>query len=601
MPTLSNTSLKMRSGIAMVLMLVSVCAVLILIASRLATQAMLEDAQVRQDISLRVTATTFQTRFDELDVAYGPDGVISRVTWGDIPEFDEHDLIDQIGKISGETATLFVWDPAEGDYMRETTNIIKPDGQRAIGTYLGKQGAVYAAIRRGETFRGEANILGKPYLTLYQPVFGEGSDVVGILYVGVERTVIDAAIAEKRATMLLASSVVVGLGAIVILLLTSALLRPISDVSAAIARIAGGDLTTDVPHEGKSNEIGEIATRVTMFKADLQRTRELEEQSKQSQAEQTKVMGILRAGLARLARRDLTHRIESPPNDPFPQNYEELRTDFNAVIDSLSATMSDIDQVASEVTLAATGIASMSDSLAKRVETQASTLAQSSSTLGSLSDTGREIADKASNADQMARKSLELSAQSRKVLDDATRAIQEIEESSGQINQIIAVIEDIAFQTNLLALNAGVEAARAGEAGKGFAVVASEVRGLSMRATDSAREIKTLITASRSKISEGTVLVEKTGESLGDVLAQVEQMGSVIEDIAASVKDQAKGQAEVSAGVQQLDHMTQENAALGEEANAASDTLKSEAIRLSETLQQFQTAASRKAVGAHAA
>ncbi len=601
MPTLSNTSLKMRSGIAMVLMLVSVCAVLILIASRLATQAMLEDAQVRQDISLRVTATTFQTRFDELDVAYGPDGVISRVTWGDIPEFDEHDLIDQIGRISGETATLFVWDPVEGDYMRETTNIIKPDGQRAIGTYLGKQGAVYAAIRRGETFRGEANILGKPYLTIYQPVFGEGSDVVGILYVGVERTVIDAAIAEKRATMLLASSVVVGLGAIVILLLTSALLRPISDVSAAIARIAGGDLTTDVPHEGKSNEIGEIATRVTMFKADLQRTRELEEQSKQSQAEQTKVMGILRAGLARLARRDLTHRIESPPNDPFPQNYEELRTDFNAVIDSLSATMSDIDQVASEVTLAATGIASMSDSLAKRVETQASTLAQSSSTLGSLSDTGREIADKASNADQMARKSLELSAQSRKVLDDATRAIQEIEESSGQINQIIAVIEDIAFQTNLLALNAGVEAARAGEAGKGFAVVASEVRGLSMRATDSAREIKTLITASRSKISEGTVLVEKTGESLGDVLAQVEQMGSVIEDIAASVKDQAKGQAEVSAGVQQLDHMTQENAALGEEANAASDTLKSEAIRLSETLQQFQTAASRKAVGAHAA
>ncbi|MFU8825274.1 methyl-accepting chemotaxis protein, partial [Yoonia sp.] len=305
--------------------------------------------------------------------------------------------------------------------------------------------------------------------------------------------------------------------------------------------------------------------------------------------EQTKVMGLLRTGIARLAEGDLIYKITSDPFAPFPPAYDALREDFNALVDSLSETLTDIAQIAGEVTIATQGIASMSDTLARRVESQAATLAESSSTLRNLSETGKVIADKAAHADDMAQNSLTLSTQSRQVLDDATQAIQDIEESSGQINRIITVIEDIAFQTNLLALNAGVEAARAGDAGRGFAVVASEVRALSMRATESAREIRTLITASRSKISEGTILVQNTGTALGQVLAQVEQMGTIIQDIAISIKGQAAGQSEISAGVQQLDHMTQENAALGEEANAASVTLKTEALRLSETLQQFRT------------
>ena len=592
MKRLSNISLKLRLAFMMVIMMISVCVVLEAIAVRLAKDGMMRDAQLRQDISLRVMAMTFADQFPGLTVSYRSDGTIDRATWTDIPAIGSHDLIDQVGAVSGETATLFVWDSAENDYRRVTTNIIKPDGQRAVGTYLGQQNPVYAAIQRGETFRGEAVILGKPYLTIYQPVFDQNNAVVGILYAGVERTVIDGNVGDLQSTMIIASLIVTGIGVLLTLFLTARMMRPISNVSAAIARIAGGDLTAPVPHDGQRDEIGEIASRVTMFKADLQRNRELEEDSKRAQAEQTKAMTILREALANLARRDLTQRIESSPRDPFPSDYDALRHDFNAVVDSLSSTMGQIGEIAAEVTAAATDIAGMSDTLARRVETQAATLAESSSTLNSLSETGKEIAGKAANADDMARKSLDLSTQSRKDLDKATRAIQEIEESSGQINQIIAVIEDIAFQTNLLALNAGVEAARAGEAGKGFAVVASEVRGLSIRATESAGEIRTLITASRDKISDGTNLVQTTGASLGQLLSQVEQMGSVIQDIAASIKEQAMGQSEVSAGVQQLDHMTQENAALGEEANAAGDTLKSEAIRLAETLKEFRTAPS---------
>ncbi len=589
MQHLTNFSLKLRLAIAMIAMLVTVCAVLVTLSARQTMDAMLDDVQNRQDTSLRVIASVFQSAYDDLTVTYGTNGQISRAAWTNLPDFDNHTLIDQVGRVSGEVATVFVWDVAENDYRRMTTNIVKPDGDRAVGTYLGRDNPVYVAIRQGQTYRGEAVILGKPYLTAYLPVYDNANDVIGILFVGVERTVVDIAIRDRLLTMLIASTVVIGVGALTIIVLSVRLTRPISDISSAIAQIADGNLAADVPHTTKKDEIGEIAARIARFKVDLQRNRDLEQAAAKTHAEQTKVMGLLRTGIARLAEGDLIYKITSDPSDPFPPAYDALREDFNALVDSLSETLTDIAQIAGEVTIATQGIASMSDTLARRVESQAATLAESSSTLRNLSETGKVIADKAAHADDMAQNSLTLSTQSRQVLDDATQAIQDIEESSGQINRIITVIEDIAFQTNLLALNAGVEAARAGDAGRGFAVVASEVRALSMRATESAREIRTLITASRSKISEGTILVQNTGTALGQVLAQVEQMGTIIQDIAISIKGQAAGQSEISAGVQQLDHMTQENAALGEEANAASVTLKTEALRLSETLQQFRT------------
>jgi methyl-accepting chemotaxis protein len=173
-------------------------------------------------------------------------------------------------------------------------------------------------------------------------------------------------------------------------------------------------------------------------------------------------------------------------------------------------------------------------------------------------------------------------------LDKAISAIRDIEGSSGKISQISSVLEDIAFQTNLLALNAGVEAARAGDAGKGFAVVASEVRSLAGRAAESAKEINELIQTSRKQVSEGTVQVESTAGSLSELLAQVEELGGLVGEIAGSIKHQAKGQAEISTGVEQLDTMTQQNAAIGEEANAAGHTLQAEAKRLMIALQGFK-------------
>jgi methyl-accepting chemotaxis protein len=156
----------------------------------------------------------------------------------------------------------------------------------------------------------------------------------------------------------------------------------------------------------------------------------------------------------------------------------------------------------------------------------------------------------------------------------------EIETSSNQVSQIIGVIDEIAFQTNLLALNAGVEAARAGEAGRGFAVVAQEVRALAQRSADAAKEIKTLISTSTQQVEAGVDLVGQTGEALSRIVEQVASIDALMKEISASTTEQATGLNEVNGAVNQMDQVVQQNAAMVEEATAASHSLKNEAKAL---------------------
>ena len=175
------------------------------------------------------------------------------------------------------------------------------------------------------------------------------------------------------------------------------------------------------------------------------------------------------------------------------------------------------------------------------------------------------------------------------VVRDAVAAMSEIENSARQISQIIVVIDEIAFQTNLLALNAGVEAARAGDAGRGFAVVASEVRALAQRSADAAKEIKALISASSQQVDRGVNLVGETGKVLERILTQVTQISGVVSEIAASAEEQSTGLQEVNTAVNQMDQVTQQNAAMVEEATAASHALTSEADQLARLISRFET------------
>jgi methyl-accepting chemotaxis protein len=165
-----------------------------------------------------------------------------------------------------------------------------------------------------------------------------------------------------------------------------------------------------------------------------------------------------------------------------------------------------------------------------------------------------------------------------------------IEKSSGQITQIIGVIDEIAFQTNLLALNAGVEAARAGDAGRGFAVVASEVRALAQRSAEAAKEIKGLISTSTAQVSQGVVLVGETGKALERIMAQVVEINNVVAEIAAGAKEQSTAIEEVNTTINQMDQMTQQNAAMAEQSTAASRSLSEEAERLAVLIDEFHVA-----------
>ena len=165
----------------------------------------------------------------------------------------------------------------------------------------------------------------------------------------------------------------------------------------------------------------------------------------------------------------------------------------------------------------------------------------------------------------------------------------EIESSAKQIGNIIGVIDEIAFQTNLLALNAGVEAARAGDAGRGFAVVASEVRALAQRSAEAAKEIKTLIATSSAHVGRGVKLVGDTGEALDGIVAKVAEIDGLISEIASSSQEQATGLAEVNVAVNRMDQVTQQNAAMVEEATAAAGSLSNESRELSRLVGQFRT------------
>jgi methyl-accepting chemotaxis protein len=239
----------------------------------------------------------------------------------------------------------------------------------------------------------------------------------------------------------------------------------------------------------------------------------------------------------------------------------------------LSRIMAEIRAAGAEIQLSAEEISSGNASLSARVEAQAASLEETTASMMRMTETVRENADNAQQANQLALAACEHAERGGKIMHDAVGAMQVINESSRKIADIIGVIDAIAFQTNLLALNAAVEAARAGEQGRGFAVVASEVRSLAGRSAAAAKEIKELIQDSVKKIGDGSRLVEESGKGLGDIVASVKKVTDIVGEISAASAEQASGIEQVGKAVAQMDESTQQNAALVEQAAAASESI----------------------------
>ena len=288
--------------------------------------------------------------------------------------------------------------------------------------------------------------------------------------------------------------------------------------------------------------------------------------------------------LAALSQGDLEQRLASP----FPRELEKLRLDFNSALETLQAAMQRVGRTADAIRAGTEDIRSSSDDLSRRTEQQAANLEETAAALDEITATIKRSADNAKQASSAASETRNDAEQSGLVMKDAVSAMGEIERSSSQITQIIGVIDEIAFQTNLLALNAGVEAARAGEAGRGFAVVAQEVRALAQRSADAAKEIKSLIASSSNQVGRGVKLVGQTGDALDLIVQKVAQIDTLISEIATSSQEQAVGLNQVNTAVNQMDHITQQNAAMVEEATAAAHALGEETHNLGDLIGTFR-------------
>ncbi|EPX81829.1 methyl-accepting chemotaxis protein McpD [Salipiger mucosus DSM 16094] len=349
--------------------------------------------------------------------------------------------------------------------------------------------------------------------------------------------------------------------------------------------VAEGDYEAEVPMRERADEFGRIAGHLSHLTGALRDGRAAEAARGRAHEAQARVVRHLTEGLDALASGTLTHAI----SDSFPDEYETLRANYNRAVESLHGAMVEVGAGAANIRSSAEEIARGSDDLSRRTETQAATLEQTAAALEQLLGSVREAADKAQQARGRVEAASDLADRNGAVMRQAVEAMGGIERSSGQISEIIGVIDDIAFQTNLLALNAGVEAARAGASGKGFAVVASEVRALAQRSSEAAQQIKALISGSADQVKDGVQLVERAGAALDDVVATVREVSGLVSAIAEVSAEQAQGLNEINTGVSNLDRVTQQNAAMVEQTTAASHMLRSDSGALSQLMEQFET------------
>jgi len=289
---------------------------------------------------------------------------------------------------------------------------------------------------------------------------------------------------------------------------------------------------------------------------------------------------------------DLSRRLSSASQSG---DLLKMSNAINSLLESVSDIVSRVKNAAREVLRGAEEISQGNANLSQRTEEQSSSLEETASSMEQMTSTVKQNADNAGQANQLATAARDQAEKGGAVVGNAVRAMTEINDSSKKIADIIGVIDEIAFQTNLLALNAAVEAARAGEQGRGFAVVATEVRSLAGRSAKAAKEIKDLIQDSVRKVGDGSLLVTQSGETLEQIVISVKKVSDIVAEIAAASREQSSGIEQVNKAVMQMDQMTQQNAALVEQATAASQSMADQARDLTTMIGKYRVGESEAA------
>ena len=454
---------------------------------------------------------------------------------------------DTLTQSSGVLATLFV---RQGDdFFRVSTSVKNQSGQRAIGTPLDRSQPAYRDALSGKPYVGYALIFGQQCITRYDPVRDAAGQVIGILFVGIDVT--DTPAMGSATAMALR---VGGVSAV----LNVALLLLVSDKTLNISHVALAAFFT---------LLVTAATYLFMQRYVLQ--------------------SITQARLAaqRLAGGDLMNQVHVASGDDLGQ----LLLAINSISVGLNGLVGNVRTAAHHVAQGTSEIADGNMDLASRTEQQAAEVNAAASAVHQMTATVAENAGKANELNTLVRSVSQVSSSGGQLVGQVVHTMGEIKANAAKISDIIGLIEGIAFQTNILALNAAVEAARAGEQGRGFAVVASEVRSLAQRSSTAAKEIKDLISTSVQTTNAGNELVARARVAMEQITSSVDQVVLFIDSIAQAGNLQRQGIESVNTSLTQIDQMTQQNAALVEQAAAAAMKMREQAAGLSGAVDTFKT------------
>ncbi|OJJ11604.1 methyl-accepting chemotaxis protein [Alphaproteobacteria bacterium AO1-B] len=556
-----TASLALASAALLTLSMLVVGGIVYQVAANQAEQT----AVTKQAANLRVAATIMARDIEGTKVSWRGDGDVQRIELAEIPEFANHDMIDTIGRMTGETATVFAWEADSQDFWRKSTNIIKGDGNRAVGTPLGKKGAVYPVVTKGETFHGQATILGKDYYTVYEPIFTPGGDIIGILYAGVEKAAVQANVSEimSRFTMLALPVVLIALGLLVFLIQRQ--LRPVTELASVTEQIAEDNLTIDIPFADRTDQIGILANALSTLRNKAEERAVLSSQREQSEAEAAGRQDRMKAMIA------------------------QFRSSVSGVLGQVGDTVGQLDATA-------TTLSEVSQTSATRAD----------ETQTSCQDTTLSVQTVASAAEELSASITEISRQvseTTQIVERATEGtrstnvkVEGLAESATKIGEVVTLIQAIAEQTNLLALNATIEAARAGEAGKGFAVVAAEVKELATQTSKATEEISAQITAiqdatqdSAKSIAEITSIMEEVNSYTGNIAGSVHEQGAATSEITQNAQKAAHGTEFVSSNMTNLSGAVQHTLGSANDVLQSAGDLAKRTDQLKAEIEQFLT------------
>lgn len=470
--------------------------------------------------------------------------------------------LDGISEKSGGEVTIFA------GKTRYATTIKKENGDRAVGTDMSEKVAK-TVIEKGETYVGQADILGQKHYVHYEPIYDMNGKIVGAYFAGYSSEDADDTI---RSIVFVSILLTVGLAivsGIIIILTTRRLVEnPIREACKISDSMSRGELSVpDSRFRFADDEVGQFAKQLEQTKHTLD----------------SYVNDISRI-LSEMARGDFTSRSEVH----YKGDFVEIERSFQTIGETLSQTIQSLNSAAEQVAGGSVKFASNSQLLTDGAVKQATAIDRLSESIGEISRQVERSAENSARANEYSQMSAEKIAEQSREIENMTEAMEEIKNKSDEIGKIIKTIDDIAFQTNILALNAAVEAARAGEAGKGFAVVADEVRNLAAKSAEAASSTTELISSTVEAVTDGARIAERTAVTMKDVIEISEKTNVLIGEISKAAAQQSDSVKEVTRAIGDISVVVQDTSATAQETNASCEELSTQSVVLKEQIARFK-------------